>query len=621
MSEVRIGLGVSQVLVFVAFMFSFVLAMSAAFLAAPAIAGDVESGTLLAMLARPISRADLVLGRWIGLCSSSAAYAIASGVLAIGVVAQVSGYTPPDPVVAVGCLAGEAIATLTLALALGTRLPAIAAGSISVVLLRPQLVRRASWRRLRGLLRRRGAGAEPGRAAAADAHGPAVAGRHPRPGAAAGAARWPAASTRGRSRPTRSSPPRRCPSAQLGWAVAWTAGVLVGGVVAVRAPRALSGPDGRPGVRMARYSAREPRRRERRHRPRRHQRGLQQTKFILPEDRIPRAWYNIAADLPVPPPPPLHPGTGPAHRPGRPGAAVPDGAHRPGGQPEREIEIPGAGAPGVRHRTGRRRSTGPTAWRRAGHAGPHLLQVRGRQPGRQPQAQHGHPAGFYNKQEGVKRLATETGAGQWGTALASPGALFGLEVKVYMVRASYDQKPYRRNLMEIYGGQVVASPSPDTNYGRSGARGARPTARARWASPSARRSRMRRPATTPSTPWARCSTTCCCTRRSSASRPWSRWRWPASKPDILVGLRRRRLQLRGPHVPVPRPEAARRGRLPDHRGGAGSGAQPDPGRLPLRLRRHRQDGAHWSRCTPWATTSSPSPSTPAACATTAWRRW
>ncbi len=133
MNETRIALGVSQVLVFVAFMFSFVLAMSAAFLAAPAIASDVESGTLLAMLARPISRADLVIGRWIGLASIVATYAIASGFLAIGVVAQVSGYVPPDPGVAVACLTGEALATLTLALALGTRLPAIAAGSITVV--------------------------------------------------------------------------------------------------------------------------------------------------------------------------------------------------------------------------------------------------------------------------------------------------------------------------------------------------------------------------------------------------------------------------------------------------------------------------------------------------------
>jgi tryptophan synthase beta chain len=74
---------------------------------------------------------------------------------------------------------------------------------------------------------------------------------------------------------------------------------------------------------------------------------------------------------------------------------------------------------------------------------------------------------FFNKQEGVKRLATETGAGQWGSALSFAGSVFGLDVKVYMVRASYDQKPYRRILMETYGAEVVASPSPTTNYGRS----------------------------------------------------------------------------------------------------------------------------------------------------------
>jgi tryptophan synthase beta chain len=72
----------------------------------------------------------------------------------------------------------------------------------------------------------------------------------------------------------------------------------------------------------------------------------------------------------------------------------------------------------------------------------------------------------YNKAEGVTRLATETGAGQWGSALAFAGSAFGLEVKVFMVRASYDQKPYRRLLMETYGSQVVPSPSPDTEYGR-----------------------------------------------------------------------------------------------------------------------------------------------------------
>jgi tryptophan synthase beta chain len=77
------------------------------------------------------------------------------------------------------------------------------------------------------------------------------------------------------------------------------------------------------------------------------------------------------------------------------------------------------------------------------------------------------PQAFYNKEEGITRIATETGAGQWGSALAYAGAMFGIEVKVYMVRASYDQKPYRRLMMETYGASVVASPSPDTNAGRA----------------------------------------------------------------------------------------------------------------------------------------------------------
>src|SRR5690606_7283146 len=71
---------------------------------------------------------------------------------------------------------------------------------------------------------------------------------------------------------------------------------------------------------------------------------------------------------------------------------------------------------------------------------------------------------FYNKAEGVRRLATETGAGQWGSSLAFAGALFGLEVEVFMVRVSYDQKPYRRALMEAYGARCVASPSPETAF-------------------------------------------------------------------------------------------------------------------------------------------------------------
>src|SRR5207253_10470590 len=73
---------------------------------------------------------------------------------------------------------------------------------------------------------------------------------------------------------------------------------------------------------------------------------------------------------------------------------------------------------------------------------------------------------FFNKEEGTRRIATETGAGQWGSALSFAATIFGLKSKVYMVRASYDQKPYRRILMETYGAEVVPSPSPTTNYGR-----------------------------------------------------------------------------------------------------------------------------------------------------------
>jgi ABC-type transport system involved in multi-copper enzyme maturation permease subunit len=134
LEELQIRLGVSQVLIMIAFMFSFVLAMSAAFLAAPAIASDVETGTVHAMLARPLRRADLVVGRWLGLGVVVVAYAVLSGLLAVGVVGLVSGHVPPEPQVAVAFLAFQALSVLTLALALGTRLPSIAAGAITVVL-------------------------------------------------------------------------------------------------------------------------------------------------------------------------------------------------------------------------------------------------------------------------------------------------------------------------------------------------------------------------------------------------------------------------------------------------------------------------------------------------------
>jgi ABC-type transport system involved in multi-copper enzyme maturation permease subunit len=130
----QLQIGVSQVLIFIAFMFSFVLAMSAAFLAAPAIASDVETGTVHAMLARPLRRGELVVGRWLGLSIVVSAYASVSALLAIAVVAFVSGHVPPQPLVAVAFLSFQAITVLTLALTLGTRLPGMAAGAVTVVL-------------------------------------------------------------------------------------------------------------------------------------------------------------------------------------------------------------------------------------------------------------------------------------------------------------------------------------------------------------------------------------------------------------------------------------------------------------------------------------------------------
>ncbi len=190
------------------------------------------------------------------------------------------------------------------------------------------------------------------------------------------------------------------------------------------------------------------------------------TKFVLDEDRIPRSWYNIVADLPIPPAPVLHPGTmqpiGPADlAPLFPMAIIAQEVSA-----EREIEIPDP----VREAY---RLYRPSPLYRARRLEKVLdtpahiyYKYEGVSPGGSHKPNTAIAQAFYNKEEGVSRLATETGAGQWGTALAIAGALFGLEVKVYMVRASYDQKPYRRMLMEAYGASVVASPSPTTEYGR-----------------------------------------------------------------------------------------------------------------------------------------------------------
>lgn len=132
-SDVEIRIGVAGILIFIAFMFGFVLVMTAAFFGSPAIATDLESGVAQAMLARPLRRSSYLLGRWLGLAVVIGAYSAACGSLAILAVGLVSGYFPPDPITPVLYLAGQAIVLLTFTVFLSTRLPPIAGGAIAVV--------------------------------------------------------------------------------------------------------------------------------------------------------------------------------------------------------------------------------------------------------------------------------------------------------------------------------------------------------------------------------------------------------------------------------------------------------------------------------------------------------
>jgi ABC-type transport system involved in multi-copper enzyme maturation permease subunit len=131
--ELQLQVGVSQVLILCAFMFSFILAATAAFLAAPAIAGDIESGVLLAMLARPLGRGAFAIGRWLGLAIVVGAYGAGAGLLEVGAMKLASGYGPPDPLGAAGGLAAQGVVVLTVTLLLSSRLPAIASGAVAVV--------------------------------------------------------------------------------------------------------------------------------------------------------------------------------------------------------------------------------------------------------------------------------------------------------------------------------------------------------------------------------------------------------------------------------------------------------------------------------------------------------
>jgi tryptophan synthase beta chain len=191
-----------------------------------------------------------------------------------------------------------------------------------------------------------------------------------------------------------------------------------------------------------------------------------QVKYLLQESELPRQWYNVVPDLPSPPPPPLHPGTRQPVGPDDLAPLFPAALIGQEVSAERHIDIPEP----VRdiYRLWR-----PTPLFRARRLEKELgtpARIYYKYEGTSPAGSHkpntAVPQAYYNAQDGVSKLTTETGAGQWGSALAFASALFGLECEVWQVRASYDQKPYRRLLMEAYGATVHPSPSDVTSAGR-----------------------------------------------------------------------------------------------------------------------------------------------------------
>jgi tryptophan synthase beta chain len=191
------------------------------------------------------------------------------------------------------------------------------------------------------------------------------------------------------------------------------------------------------------------------------------TKFILSEDEIPDRWYNIAADLPVPPAPPLHPATLQPIGPEALAPLFPTELIKQEVSQERYIEIPDE----VREIYKLWRPTPLMRALRLEKALGTPAEIYYKYEGASPAGSHkGNTAvaqAYYNREAGIRRLTTETGAGQWGSALSMACSFFGIECKVYMVRVSYDQKPYRRSLMQTWGGTVFASPTDQTNAGRT----------------------------------------------------------------------------------------------------------------------------------------------------------
>jgi tryptophan synthase beta chain len=191
------------------------------------------------------------------------------------------------------------------------------------------------------------------------------------------------------------------------------------------------------------------------------------TKYLLNEDEMPRAWYNIVSDMPNPPAPVLHPGTKQPVTPDDLAPLFPMALIMQEVSTERYIEIPEP----VRQVYTQWRPSPLYRARRLEKALDTPARIYYKYEGVSPVGSHkpntAVAQAFYNREAGVKKLSTETGAGQWGSALAMAGAFFGIDVEVFMVKISYQQKPYRRSLMQSFGATVHASPTDLTDAGRS----------------------------------------------------------------------------------------------------------------------------------------------------------
>src|SRR5881296_4733388 len=194
---------------------------------------------------------------------------------------------------------------------------------------------------------------------------------------------------------------------------------------------------------------------------------MESVKYLLDENQIPKSWYNILADLPVPLPPVIHPGTKQPIGPNDLAPLFPMDLILQEVSTEREIPIPEP----VRDIYRLWRPTPLHRARRLERALETPAHIYFKYEGTSPAGSHkpntAVAQAFYNKQAGTRRIATETGAGQWGSALSMACRFFGIDCQVFMVRASYEQKPYRRIFMETFGAEVIPSPSPTTQAGKA----------------------------------------------------------------------------------------------------------------------------------------------------------